>query len=167
MNCIKCKKPTNNPKFCSKACANAHNNHFAPKRTKTNQCKKCGVAIYRQRTYCKDCWQAKREISMLQNMAGVSLISEYGKRGYQRNSRIRDWARRVFAGSGYPMRCQNCGYEKHVETCHVRPINTFALDTPISAVNHLDNLIALCPNCHWELDHGLLKLDTVVKEQPL
>jgi hypothetical protein len=25
-------------------------------------------------------------------------------------------------------------------------------------VNSLENLIALCPNCHWELDHGLHSL---------
>jgi predicted HNH restriction endonuclease len=28
----------------------------------------------------------------------------------------------------------------------------------MSDVNNLDNLIALCPNCRWELDHGLLSL---------
>jgi hypothetical protein len=25
-------------------------------------------------------------------------------------------------------------------------------------VNSLDNLVGLCPNCHWEFDHGLLQL---------
>jgi predicted HNH restriction endonuclease len=25
-------------------------------------------------------------------------------------------------------------------------------------VNALDNLVGLCPNCHWEFDHGLLQL---------
>jgi predicted restriction endonuclease len=25
-------------------------------------------------------------------------------------------------------------------------------------VNSLDNLLGLCPNCHWEFDHGLLRL---------
>jgi hypothetical protein len=24
-------------------------------------------------------------------------------------------------------------------------------------VNSLDNLVGLCPNCHWEFDHGLLQ----------
>ena len=28
----------------------------------------------------------------------------------------------------------------------------------ISEINSKDNLIALCPNHHWEYDHGLLKL---------
>jgi hypothetical protein len=25
-------------------------------------------------------------------------------------------------------------------------------------VNSLDNLVGLCPNHHWEFDHGLLQL---------
>ena len=51
-------------------------------------------------------------------------------------------------------KCYNCGYDKHVETCHIKNISKFPLDTKISIVNHPDNLILLCPNCHWEFDNG-------------
>jgi hypothetical protein len=33
------------------------------------------------------------------------------------------------------------------------PISSFADDTPIDVINAPDNLLALCPNCHWEFDH--------------
>jgi hypothetical protein len=47
--------------------------------------------------------------------------------------------------------CPVCGREIGKRT-------SFPLDTPISVVNSLDNLVGLCPNCHWEFDHGLLQL---------
>lgn len=50
-------------------------------------------------------------------------------------------------------KCQRCGYDKHVEACHIKPISSFPNDTLISVINHKDNLIALCPNCHWEFDN--------------
>jgi hypothetical protein len=40
----------------------------------------------------------------------------------------------------------------------MRSLTSFPLDTPIAVVNDLDNLVGLCPNCHWEFDHGLLQL---------
>lgn len=49
--------------------------------------------------------------------------------------------------------CVKCGYDKHIEVAHVKSITEFDLDTPISIINHPTNLLALCPNCHWEHDH--------------
>jgi 5-methylcytosine-specific restriction endonuclease McrA len=54
--------------------------------------------------------------------------------------------------------CQNCGYDKHVQICHIKPIKNFEETATLSEVNASDNLVVLCPNCHWEFDHGLLKL---------
>jgi hypothetical protein len=39
-----------------------------------------------------------------------------------------------------------------------RSVVSFPGDTALSVVNSLDNLVGLCPNCHWEFDHGLLQL---------
>jgi hypothetical protein len=36
-------------------------------------------------------------------------------------------------------------------------LTSFPLETPISVVNALDNLVGLCRNCHWEFDNGLLQ----------
>lgn len=52
--------------------------------------------------------------------------------------------------------CEKCGYNKHVETCHIQDIGSFDTDTLIKEVNVPENLALLCPNCHWELDHKLV-----------
>ena len=54
--------------------------------------------------------------------------------------------------------CQICGYEKHVEICHIKPISSFSEETLLEKINAKDNIIGLCPNCHWELDHNLLTI---------
>jgi len=54
--------------------------------------------------------------------------------------------------------CQVCGYSKHVEVCHIKPISDFDNTTLISEINHESNLYILCPNCHWEFDHGILTI---------
>ncbi len=51
--------------------------------------------------------------------------------------------------------CTKCGYSKHVEVCHIKHISSFPLDTLISDINANNNLLVLCPNCHWEFDHDL------------
>jgi len=93
MNCINCDKQTSNPKFCSRSCAVVYNNQIQAKRKKTNACKHCGETIYRGRTYCRKCWNNRRLEKMTQALDGTTLMAEYGQRAYQRNSRIRDWAR--------------------------------------------------------------------------
>ena len=55
-----------------------------------------------------------------------------------------------------------CGYEKHVEACHIKPVKEFGMDALLSEVNSAENIAPLCPNCHWELDSGLLLRDAVM-----
>ena len=50
-------------------------------------------------------------------------------------------------------KCSRCPYSKHVEVAHIKAIASFSEDTLLSVVNHPDNLVVLCPNCHWELDN--------------
>ena len=47
------------------------------------------------------------------------------------------------------MRCSICGYDKHVEVAHIKAINEFSDDTPLSIINNRDNLLLLCRNDHW------------------
>ena len=49
--------------------------------------------------------------------------------------------------------CEQCGYDKHVEVCHIKPIQSFPSQTAIDIINDISNLIVLCPNCHWEFDN--------------
>ena len=55
--------------------------------------------------------------------------------------------------------CSNCGYDKHVEIAHIKAVSDFSEEILVTIINDPSNLIALCPNCHWEFDNGLLKLN--------
>ena len=77
---------------------------------------------------------------------------------YQKHSRLRALARNSYLKSDKPKECAICGYDRHFHVCHIKAINSFSGDTPVTVINDLKNLIALCPNHHWELDIGLLTL---------
>jgi 5-methylcytosine-specific restriction endonuclease McrA len=141
------------------SCAAKYNNPYKTKRVKTKTCKTCGSLIYSNRTYCKTCFEAK---------IFNGVIGELRKRAPLRvNHDLRGKARTIYANSGRPRVCQRCGYDKYVEICHLIGISTFPDDTPIAVINDLDNLVALCPNCHWELDHGLLHPDEIPRIEGL
>ena len=53
----------------------------------------------------------------------------------------------------YKRICQACGYDKHVEVAHIKPLNQFKLEDTDTDFNSEDNLLLLCPNCHWEFDN--------------
>jgi heterodisulfide reductase subunit B len=65
---------------------------------------------------------------------------------------VRSRARAVF--KDHPQICQTCGYDKHVEICHKKAIKDFPHTALVSEINSPDNLLMLCPNCHWEFDHS-------------
>ncbi len=154
MNCLNCVTETTNPKFCSSSCAARYNNRVFPKCKKQQYfCIICGSETRYRRSYCVDCDPTKPK-----DFSDVTIREIRSRARYQANAWIRKLARRAYLGSEKPKHCSRCGYSKHIEICHVRPIQDFPADTPMSKVNELDNLIALCPNCHWELDHGLLSL---------
>jgi len=64
----------------------------------------------------------------------------------------------IFEQSGSPAACQICGYSLHVEIAHRRPVSDFPDSATMKEINDIANLIILCPNHHWEFDHGLLNL---------
>lgn len=156
-----CKNLTGNPKFCSKSCAAIVNNQKFPKRTKHKKryfCKVCGIEVPPRRILCDEHNPQKIDWSKI---TINNVIYEYN-RGYgasNKYTRIRDAAQIIYKNSSRPKKCEQCGYDKHYHVCHIKPIHLFALETPISIVNNLDNLVALCPNCHWELDNGLIHLN--------
>ena len=59
--------------------------------------------------------------------------------------------------------CQVCGYIKHVNLCHIKPIREFSGDSLLSEINAPSNNLVLCPNHHWEFDHNMLKLEDIPK----
>lgn len=56
-------------------------------------------------------------------------------------------------------KCELCGYDKHIEVAHIKSVSSFGDDATIREIDNINNLIGLCPNHHWEYDHGLLNLD--------
>ena len=86
----------------------------------------------------------------------VSLQQLKTKALQQYAAQIRSLARTRYRKSGRPQACAVCGYNVHYEVCHIKPINEFLPADFVADVNRLGNLVALCPNHHWEYDHGLL-----------
>lgn len=71
---------------------------------------------------------------------------------------IRKDAQSVFDKSNSSRCCAICGYDKHIEIAHIKAVADFDDETLVSEINDINNLIALCPNHHWEYDNGMLEL---------
>lgn len=94
--------------------------------------------------------------SILSKTKGDLLSSRKNYQSYR--SSIRKLAELSYKNSGKPMACSVCGYDKHVEIAHIKAVSDFDDSATIAEINSVDNLIALCPNHHWEYDNGVLKL---------
>lgn len=153
MHCLNCGTETANPKFCSKSCAAIYNNKQFPKRERQKfYCENCGAEARYRRKFCANCNPKNGVDWSKRTLAFIRSSLDF-------HARIRQLARKTHSELGREKRCAGCGYSKHLEVCHIRPIEDFPEDTPVSTINSPNNLIALCPNCHWELDHGLLSFD--------
>lgn len=150
-------------KFCNQSCAATYNNKNR-KSKDVYKCTKCGEVIgvgkrFQKRLFCDSCNPNNTDWSK------VTLSDVRAKRKYQPYSRIRGLAKKDYDKSSKPKHCMNCGYKKHYEICHIKAISDFDENTPISTINDLKNLMALCPNCHWEYDNHLLKLSDIIDSQ--
>lgn len=67
-------------------------------------------------------------------------------------------ARAVFKASEKNKCCVICGYNKHYEVCHIKPVSEFDDTITLREINDINNLVALCRNHHWEYDKGLITL---------
>lgn len=151
---------TRKRKYCSRSCAAITTNKERKRDKSPRKCKRCGKIIpegLRLRA-CKDCHQREK-------IKGYKLEEHRDRcKGYQSSrSSIQNHARHIYLGSKRQRVCFVCGYDRHVEICHVRAIAKFSGATKIEAVNAIENLVTLCPNHHWELDHGLIELEKLVQ----
>lgn len=166
MKCLNCHRDTTNPKFCSRSCAASHNNKVSPKRSPEGYCKKCHKPISSGKSYCSDECRVASGVGGIKvdytspRYTELTLEEVRGKAKYQKSSRIRDHARSTFL-VGKSLECSNCGYTHHVHVCHIKPISSFSKTATLGEINASDNLVLLCPNCHWEFDHGLLNLQQI------
>ena len=128
-------------KFCNHSCAQTYTN------------------LRRERKPPKTRGISRRRIGFayLNTMSKGELFANR-KNWQAARSTIRQQASYVYELSGKPKTCFVCAYNRHTEVCHRKPVNQFAGSVMVSEINHLDNLVALCRNHHWELDHGILSL---------
>jgi len=80
-------------------------------------------------------------------------------------AQIRAESRKLYK-KNYKLICVHCknSNEKNIQICHIKPVSEFTLDN-LSEVNNMSNLIALCANCHIDLD--ITKKDDVVRTAKL
>ena len=123
-----------------------------------NKCNICEEQCHKRSINCKKC-----RIEKL-NMIDYSLqdvidtcIKTYGRINANVYNKIRDRAKTILKNDREKI-CQHCGYSKHVEACHKIAISSFPKETMVSVINDLNNLLYLCPNCHWEFDNNLIEL---------
>jgi hypothetical protein len=156
--------------FCNHSCAASHLNPIRKIAT-SMACSKCGSDMGdggTEKTLCNECLTRTR-MENANRSFGHSQETHVSKRtkgdligsrnGYQSaKSDIGKHARKVYRNSGKEYKCAECQYDAHVDVCHIRPVTDFPDDATIEQINSIDNLVALCPNHHWELDHGILSL---------
>jgi hypothetical protein len=162
-------------KFCSKSCAATYNNKIYPKKHSSpyGRCQYCGSTIvlrkkrkggYFPRKYCNNCYKRMSVLNQNKGIYDDSTKGELLKRTLNWQSArsiIRFKATQIYYLSGKPLICKICGYSDHVDIAHVKRVADFSNDTLLITINHIDNLVALCPNHHWEYDHKILNLPQI------
>jgi hypothetical protein len=168
-------------KFCDHSCCAKYNNNLKGfHANETSICKYCGIIIknklrksgksFVKREVCDGCKRSRRvkelsarhhndenAVDYIGNRSKEEIFS--GRKNWQSaRSSIRRHAEVVYRTSESDYRCEVCGYTTYVEICHIKSVSSFPDDTIISEINSRDNLIGLCPNHHWEFDHGKLDI---------
>ena len=154
--CINCGKNTPNPKFCSRNCSAQTNNRLFPKRPTKARCTICGNRVKRHGyTLCSIHWLEYKENQFRKLTIGYyrNKLSVKDKHRSWLHVHIRAFARSWHAAL-LKKPCAKCGYTLHVELCHIKAVSSFPDSALLEEVNAATNIIQLCPNCHWELDHS-------------
>lgn len=168
MDCQYCNKEIESKwgkKFCSISCSAKHknaNNHSTLGRAQRHLCTTPECTNFRRSVAhlrCPQCDQARKIYA--QNPTKGELSKAYKRNNLASSAfaYIRFHARHIVMAST-PSKCQCCGYDKHTEVCHIKSIASFSEDAKLLEINDHSNLLRLCPNCHWEYDHNLLKFGT-------
>jgi hypothetical protein len=163
--------------YCNLSCRSKHINFvkFGNKSPKLSSCQLCSTSVELKpqksgghilKKYCDICRKAvMRENASKRNHSKATVHLRTKSEMFQKcknwqSSRtvIRRHACAVYANSGKPIACHECGYSKHVEICHITAVSKFPGSSLIGEINAPNNLVALCPNHHWEFDHGQLVL---------
>jgi hypothetical protein len=167
-NCFHCGIETSNPKFCSKSCAAKQSNKI-PKRKISKKCSQCESVVrnyksklceYHFQDYLKGRKRSLLELTLADytNRNCIKRLHASSKFAHIRGL-CRSWHKDKLS-----LPCHICGYSKHVELAHIKPLSSFEPTAKLKEVNAESNVVQLCPNCHWEFDNGLVTL--VFPDQP-
>jgi hypothetical protein len=153
--------------FCSQSCAAIFNNKKFPKRKNVDEkdkyCSLCGKPKRSVSIFCQSCSRKIKSKEILSTTLGQIRNLYREKSSLDIAGKLRGYSRQAYKQSNQPKRCANCGYDKHYEVCHIKPIKDFSNDATMQEIHDISNLVALCRNCHWELDHGMLRIEDIVK----
>lgn len=153
-------------RLCSNACVTRH--HWSQKPSVEVFCHKCGDSIgcvprseryQRSSRYCAACDQlVQARLSKATSGRTKAELFAARKNWQSARSAIVHHAAKRFAASGRDKSCHVCGYTTHIEVAHIRPVSAFPDEAMVGEINDLSNLVALCPNHHWEFDNGLISI---------
>lgn len=184
--CEFCGTATFNPKFCSQSCSASRRLGIQRNPPKLRVCLACGgeflmSGTHRSPKYCPPCKGSNTWPTVDLKRPHIRRGSRYFTRPDYKNVTIEQICQgpyltgkhkshlhiyiralnRTWNKAKLKLPCAVCGYSAHVELAHIQPISSFSPDTLLGVVNATENVIQLCPNHHWELDSGVLKLKTI------
>lgn len=147
--------------YCSRSCAAKENNRKYPKRKPEGACKTCGSPCKSKLTYCYSCFRAGLSSFKAMTLGDYrNSLSIKGKHKSWHNVHARLFAR-SWNKELRQLPCQKCQYSLHVELAHIKSVSSFPDTATLWEVNAPENLLVLCRNCHWELDHGTIQLKDI------
>ena len=147
--------------YCSNSCS-ARKNNLDKQRNqpKERKCAECDASYHytkgHRSIYCPKCFQNKKNEHKCKTLKEVQeKLSLQGKHKSWKNASVRNFCR-SWNKELTKKPCQKCGYNKHVELCHIKAVSEFDEKTTLAEVNSPENILVLCRNCHWEFDNGIL-----------
>ena len=157
-SCQLCGSETYNAKYCSRSCSATANNSLYPKKSKT--LKFCSIKDCLNELPTKRATLCVEHNPLLVDYDNLTIGQlRLGRTAHRFSTIVRSRARINFRNSNKPAICIFCGYSLSIEVAHLHAISAYSSDTVLAVVNHIDNLEAMCRNCHWEFDNGYLTLE--------
>ncbi|MCK4825296.1 HNH endonuclease [bacterium] len=139
-------------------------------------CKKCNKEIkkYLNLNLCNDCIIPALKVEEMLALTVGDIKKRYAnpekRKALNINASIRYYCGKI--NKNMKMlhnRCQLCHYDKHVELCHIIPINSFTSNdsATMREISSESNILILCRNHHWEFDNGVLALQDIPSRECL
>jgi hypothetical protein len=144
--------------FCSRSCSATHNNPITKLKYLDKNCINCNILYRPTNNKTLTCSLLCNMENYSKSIKASTIIKRTGANAYDSiRKNARSYSKYIL-----PLKCMKCDYDKHYEVCHIKPIRDFDATTcTVYDINNKQNLIHLCPNCHWEFDNGLTSLETI------